>query len=59
MSVASSVSSSGAHSRQVFSTYVLEAQRMALLDWLDPAFEEGKHYGRASHSYFFMGYYDG
>jgi hypothetical protein len=32
---------------------------MALLDWLDPAFEEGKHYGCASHSYFFMGCYDG
>jgi hypothetical protein len=32
---------------------------MALLDWLDPAFEEGKYYGRASHSYFFMGCYDG
>jgi hypothetical protein len=32
---------------------------MALLDWLDPVFEEGKHHGRAGHSYFFMGYYDG
>jgi hypothetical protein len=32
---------------------------MALLDWLDPAFKEGKHQGRADHSYFLMGCYDG
>jgi hypothetical protein len=32
---------------------------MALLDWLDPAFEEGKHHGCSGHSYFFMGCYDG
>jgi hypothetical protein len=32
---------------------------MALLDWLDPAFEEGKHHRRSGHSYFFMSCYDG
>jgi hypothetical protein len=32
---------------------------MALLDWLDPAFEEGKHHRRSGHSYFFMSWYDG
>jgi hypothetical protein len=32
---------------------------MALLDWLDPAFEEGKHHRCSDHSYFFMSFYDG
>jgi hypothetical protein len=32
---------------------------MALFDWLDLAFEEGKHHVHAGHSYFFMGFYDG
>jgi hypothetical protein len=30
-----------------------------LLDWLDPAFEEGKYYRRSDHSYFFMSCYEG
>jgi hypothetical protein len=32
---------------------------MAMLDWLDPVFEEGKHHTRSGHSYFFMSCYDG
>jgi hypothetical protein len=32
---------------------------MALLDWLDAAFKDQKHYGCAGNSYFFMGCYDG
>jgi hypothetical protein len=32
---------------------------VALLDWLDPAFEEGKYYRCSGHSYFSMSYYNG
>jgi hypothetical protein len=32
---------------------------MALLDWLDPALEERKHYRCSGHTYFFVSCYDG
>jgi hypothetical protein len=47
-----------AHLRGIFSTYVLEAYCVALLDWLE-AFEERKLHRCSGHSYFFMSCYDG
>jgi hypothetical protein len=46
-----------AHARWIFSALVLESKYMALLDWLDSAFEEGKHHGCAGHSHFLISCY--